>query len=366
MASSVLIASINKGYSLRISRVEFSQAFQPEVFPARDRVWVLKQAKRERERDKRREIEASIEPNTPQLEMLEWVASDPGRLSHSVHVKLVASAKRKQNNCSLRVTYDNTRLPIFSLLSVLRPFLTGGALENSAVRQSRRLTRRVTDFPINSTTSSRSFIVKASHFPTGAYISAKCKNEQSDRCKWLPLLPSICLAFVHGPIVRNTLANLIVNFFPFLIAEIDTQRACQQILCDSCGVAGFMVFVILGQTDGSTHTSVPIRLDHVLPSLRQTSLWREAAHQVREVATPQRTRENRNRPPWTSRRLVILSVSLAVWKKVLPCGTRRGPCLIRWLPRHEGRRIVVCIWKDIPRKIIKLLNCYKSNTKMVY
>ena len=124
MASSVLIASINKGYSLRISRVEFSQAFQPEVFPARDRVWVLKQAKRER--DKRREIEASIEPNTPQLEMLEWVASDPGRLSHSVHVKLVASAKRKQNNCSLRVTYDNTRLPIFSLLSVLRPFLTGG------------------------------------------------------------------------------------------------------------------------------------------------------------------------------------------------------------------------------------------------
>lgn len=122
-----LIASINKGYSLRISRVEFSQAFQPEVFPARDRVWVLKQAERERERDthKRREIEASIEPNTPQLEMLEWVASDPGRLSHSVHVKLVASAKRKQNNCSLRVTYDNTRLPIFSLLSVLRPSLTG-------------------------------------------------------------------------------------------------------------------------------------------------------------------------------------------------------------------------------------------------
>lgn len=46
-----LIASINKGYSLRISRVEFSQAFQPEVFPARDRVWVLKQGERERERD---------------------------------------------------------------------------------------------------------------------------------------------------------------------------------------------------------------------------------------------------------------------------------------------------------------------------
>ena len=40
--------------------------------------------------------------------------------------------------------------------------------------------------------------------------------------------------------------------------------------------------------------------------------------------------------------------------------------VFRWHLFDYLRRIIAGIWKDIPEEIIKLLNCYKSNTKMVY
>ena len=70
-------------------------------------------------------------------------------------------------------------------------------------------------------------------------------------------------------------------------------------------------------------------------------------------------------------------------------GCERSNILTRWLLRHPYsddnkvsdratssifrwrlfvylRRIVASIWKDLPQEVIKLLNCYKSNTKIIY